>query len=155
MFNPDRHMSDEDAVQVVLNGKYGVLSTASKDAEPYGVAVNYVYVPGDNALYFHCQLKGRKISNMKENDRVSLFVIGREEIVPERFITHYESAIVTGRASFISDKAEKREKILLICNKFAPDSLERRDAVIDKYIATFYICKIDIESITGKRNNDY
>ncbi len=97
MFNPDRHMSDEDAVQVVLNGKYGVLSTASKDAEPYGVAVNYVYVPGDNALYFHCQLKGRKISNMRENDRVSLFVIGREEIVPERFITHYESAIVTGR----------------------------------------------------------
>ena len=95
---PSRRMSQEDAVQLLREGTYGVLSIATSQGEPYGVPLNYYYLPEEQAIFFHCFVKGRKIDTIKENDRVSFVVIGRETIMPERFVTHYDSVMVEGRA---------------------------------------------------------
>lgn len=152
--NPTRKMTQEDAYKILENGKYGVLSMAAKDGTPYGVPLNYFYIPEEHAIYFHCFIKGRKLDYLKENRRVSFVVIGQEEIIPEKFVTHYESIILTGCASFITEDEEKTRRLIQLCQALTPDSIERRDEVIKKQLAAVIIVKIEIEEITGKRNRD-
>lgn len=154
MMKPNRKMTQEEAYKILKRGKYGVLSMSTKEGSPYGVPINYFYIPKDNALYFHCFIKGRKVDYLKENNRVSFVVVGDNEIIPERFVTHYESVIVTGLAHFITDRAEKTKRLIQLCQTLAPESVERRDEVIKKELSAVMIVRIDILEISGKRNRD-
>lgn len=155
MIPTKRKMEESKAMEILKTSEYAVLSTSSRDNIPYGVAINYFYVEEENCLYFHTKKVGTKIDNIKNNPNVSLFILKNQEIIPDRYITHYESVIVTGKASIILDEEEIREKLVLLCNKLAPKALERREEVINKYIKAVCIGKINIESITGKKNEDY
>jgi uncharacterized protein len=154
MAKPNREITNEEALDILRAGKYGVLSTVSAQGQPYGVPVNYFYLEQDNCIFFHCARVGKKLDNIAANDRVSFVVIGYEAVVPERFITHYESVVVTGRASLVHDDEEKRARLIQLCERFAPEALERRESVIRQYWKAVDICKITIDEITGKRNND-
>lgn len=150
-----RRMDEKRAIEILKGSEYGILSTSSKDNIPYGVAINYFYVEEEKSLYFHTKKVGNKIENIKNNPYVSLFILGKQEVVPDRYITHYESVIVTGKANIILDEEQIREKLVLLCDKFAPKAIERREEVINKYIKSVCIGKINIENITGKKNEDY
>ena len=152
---PSRKMDNERAIEILKNAEYGILSTSSDSNIPYGVAVNYFYVAEENALYFHSKRVGKKIENIKSNPFVSLFVTQNQEVIPDRYITHYESVIVTGKASIIHDETEIIEKLKLLCERFAPKEIQRREEVINKYLKAVCIVKISIENITGKKNQDY
>lgn len=154
MIRLDRRMSEADALQILKNGKYGVISTSSSDGLPYGVPINYFYVEEENAIYFHCFIKGRKMDNIKENNRVSFVVVGKEEIIPERFVTHYESVMVAGRAVLITDDGEKARRLMQLCETLTPTSIKRREELIKKSLPAVAIVKIEIDEITGKRNQD-
>jgi nitroimidazol reductase NimA-like FMN-containing flavoprotein (pyridoxamine 5'-phosphate oxidase superfamily) len=147
-------MPQEDAVQLLLKGTYGVLSVASSQGKPYGVPLNYYYLPEEQAIFFHCFVKGRKIDTLKENDRVSFVVIGRETIMPERFVTHYDSVMVEGRAEVITDPEEKTKRLLQLCDTLAPGVLDRRDEVIRRQLPAVNIIKVHVETISGKQNRD-
>ncbi len=151
---PTRRMPHEDAVNILKNGKFGVLSTVSEDGTPYGVPINYYYVEEEHAVYFHCAVKGRKIENINANSRVSFAVIGEEEIIEERFTTHYASVIVSGTATLITDNAEKEKRLYQLCNALTPNSITRRKEVIQKSLPAVMIIKLEISEITGKRNRD-
>lgn len=151
----NRRMEEARTIEILKTSEYGILSTSSKDHIPYGVAINYLYAEDENCLYFHTKKIGTKIDNIKNNPNVSLFVLGNQRIIPDRYITHYESIIVTGKASIVLDEDEIKEKLVLLCDKFAPTEIERRKEVIEKYIKAVCIGKINIENITGKRNQDY
>ncbi len=107
----NRRMEELRAIEILKDSEYAVLSTSSKDNIPYGVAINYFYVEEENCLYFHTKKIGTKIDNIKNNPNVSLFILGNQKVIPDRYITHYESVIVTGKASIILDEDEIRKKI--------------------------------------------
>ena len=86
---PRRSTDEEEARQVLREGKIGVLSLASPQGEPYGVPLNYVYDGEENALYCHCFVRGRKLEFLAANPRVSFVVAVDVEAAPSRFITHY------------------------------------------------------------------
>lgn len=154
MGKPSRRMPREDAVNLLKEGTYGVLSVATKEGIPYGVPINYFYVPEENAIYFHSLIRGRKLDFLKENNQVSFVVVANEKIMPERFVTHYDSVMLTGRASFLTDDGEKVKRLVQLCQALAPEATERRNAVIQKQLSAVAIVKIEIEEITGKRNRD-
>jgi len=148
---PDRKLSYSDSAAILRQCKYGILSTSTLDGVPYGVPVNYFYVPDDNAIYFHCAIKGRKIDNIITNNNVSFVVVGKEMIIEDRFSTQYESVIVTGTASLITDNEEKRSKLVQLCEELTP-AAEGRDEFILKYLPSTTIVKITINDISGKKN---
>ena len=150
---PDRRMSPDDARRVLREGDYGVLSTADAAGVPYGVPVNYVYDEAEGALYFHCARAGRKLDNLRANPRVSLAVVGTARVVPERFITHYDSVLAEGRAAVMTDESARRRALLMICERFSP-GISRRDEVIERYWNAVNIVRMDIDTISGKRNRD-
>ncbi len=149
----NRTISTEEALAILKAGSHGVMSTASAQGEPYGVPVNYCYSETENCIFFHCARKGKKLDNILQNPRASFVVIGQQAVVPDRFITHYESALVTGRAALVTDRDEIVEKLIALCDRFAPGQ-SRRDAVIEKYLPAVAIVKVTVDAITGKRNRD-
>jgi nitroimidazol reductase NimA-like FMN-containing flavoprotein (pyridoxamine 5'-phosphate oxidase superfamily) len=150
----NRRITRDEAIEILKKGAYGVLSTASPDGTPYGVPMNYVYIEAENAIFFHCFIKGRKLENIRMNSRVSFAVVGRQEVLPDRFITHYESAVVSGTARIIEGDEEKRRWLRALCAGLAPEAVSRREEVIEKYLPAVSIIRMDIEEIRGKRNED-
>ena len=152
MPKPNRLTSREDALNILEQGSYGILSTVSIDGQPYGVPVNYVYLKEENCIFFHCAMIGKKIDNMTANNKVSFTVVLYEKIIQEKYTTYYEGVIAEGTVSFITDEKEKRQKLFLLCERFSPDFSNSRKEFIDKYANETAIYKININEISGKRN---
>jgi uncharacterized protein len=143
----DREMDTETATQLLTKGEYGVLSTTGPDGQAYGVPLNYVF--NDNRLYFHCALEGHKLDNIKANNKVSFCVVGKTRVLPDKFSTEYESAIVFGTASEVQGE-ERHNALLSIIEKYSPDFMEEGKKAIAKYDEKTTILKMDIAHISGK-----
>ena len=143
----DRAIPEDEARELLLNGEFGILSTVSPDGQPYGVPINYCC--SRDRIYFHSAIEGRKIENIQHNSKVSLCVVGRTEVLPEKFSTKYESVIVSGRAIEIEGD-EKREALLGLIQKYSPGFIEDGLKYIDKAGHKTKAYKILIESMTGK-----
>jgi hypothetical protein len=143
----DRAITESEAKRILEKGEFGVLSTASPDGQPYGVPINYGY--DGKVIYFHCAKEGHKLENLTANNRVSFCVVGRTEVLPEKFATNYESAIVFGKAFELADD-EKHTGLLEIVKKYSSGFIPEGLKYIESAAHKTRVYKIVIESITGK-----
>lgn len=143
----DRQISDNEAIEILQKGEYGVLSMCSPTNEGYGVPLSFVLVGND--IYFHCAAEGTKLRFLKENNKVSFCVVGNTKLLPSKLSTIYESAIVKGIATEV-DGEEKREALMRITEKYSADFIEEGKESIKKHFNTVKVIKLSIESITGK-----
>lgn len=147
MRRDDRALPASDAQEILLKGEYGILSTVSADGQPYGIPVSYAYT-GD-VIYFHCAPEGHKLDNLSSNDRVSFCVVGKTQVLPDKFATNYESVIVFGKA-FEAIDDEKHAGLVELLKKYSPDFMEKGERYIKGDGPKARVYKIVIESLTGK-----
>jgi len=152
MRRKERERAAEFALQVFANAEFATLSTVSADGQPYGVPLSQIVMNG--AIYFHCALEGLKLDNITANPKVSISAVSRTKLRPEKYTTEYDSAIAFGTCSLVADVAEKREAMLEICRKFAPENMERAAMMIERSMNEVGVGKVTIESITGKSNDE-
>lgn len=148
MRRKDREIDQKDAMELLVLGDYGTLSTIGEDGYPYGLPVNYV-VMGDR-IYIHCAKEGQKLRNIGYSDKVSFSVVGKTRVVPEEFSTNYESAVVYGWAQFITGE-EKGKALIAFIEKYAPKRIEEGRAYIARMGEATTVIGIEIERLTGKR----
>jgi len=144
----DRALDNTSAYAVLKNSEYGVLSTVDKNNQPYGTPVSYVVV--DHSIFIHSATEGHKLDNIMSNSRVSFCVVGKTELLPGKFSTRYESAIVFGTASIVDGENQKREALKAFLAKYSPDYLEAGDEYINKLLNKVLVMKVSIDHITGK-----
>jgi len=147
MRREDRAIPQEDAMILLIQGEYGVLSTVSDKNEPYGVPLNYFV--RDKSIYFHSADKGEKIEHVENNNRVSFCVVGRTKIVPSKFSTAYESVIVFGKIVEVYDD-EKQKALEGLIHKYSPDFKEKGKAYIEGSSFVTRVFKINIDHLSGK-----
>jgi nitroimidazol reductase NimA-like FMN-containing flavoprotein (pyridoxamine 5'-phosphate oxidase superfamily) len=147
MRRADRALTDEQAIEILQKGEYGILSTVSEDGQPYGVPVSFIYV--DNALYFHCAVEGHKLENLTFNPRVSFCVVGATEVLPDKFATRYESAIVFGKTCELTGD-EKHVALTNVLKKYSAGFMDKGERYINSDIGKARVFKIEIESMSGK-----
>ena len=147
MRRDDRALTDEQAAEILQKGEYGILSTVSADGQPYGVPVSFAF--DGNALYFHCAVEGHKLENLAANPRVSFCVVGATEVLPEKFATRYESAIVFGTARELTGD-EHHAALTAILKKYSADFLEKGEKYIESDMPKTRAFRIEIESLSGK-----
>ncbi len=147
MRRKDRAISSEEARSLLESAEYGVLSLTGPEGVPYGIPLNFA-LAGDS-IYFHCAQEGRKIEILSANTRVSFCVVGRTQLLPEKFGTQYESAIATGSVEDLSSE-EKRQGLVMLVRKYSPDYVKEGLEYIDKLIDKTKVFRIRLESITGK-----
>lgn len=147
----ERELTPEQTYEVIRATEHAVLSTADDDGNPYGVPVTPVLI--DGALYFHSTgwAGGRKEDNMLMNPRVSLCFIGKSMTVPNLYTIDFASAIVTGRASKVTDEKERERVMREIVARLAPqNSKARNDIQFANRFALVALWKVEIEKATGK-----
>ncbi len=147
MRKAERQLTLEEAQRILDVGEYGILSLQGEDGYAYGVPLSYVYK--EDAIYFHCASEGKKLDCLAQNDRVSFCVVGKTEVLPEKFSTKYESAIVFGSASRVAG-AEKDAALLALLEKYSPDFIAPGRDYIAKAKERTVVIRIEVEKISGK-----
>ena len=145
----DRALTEEDAVEILRKGSFGILSTIGADGYPYGVPVNYVY--DDGRIYFHCaKNNGHKQENLRFSGRVSFTVVTKSEVISEKFTTAYESAVAFGTASKIVFDKEKALRLLV--KKYSPQFIDEGESCIKDDFEHTDVFMLEIERLTAKAN---
>ncbi|MBN2461544.1 MAG: pyridoxamine 5'-phosphate oxidase family protein, partial [Candidatus Cloacimonetes bacterium] len=128
MRRQDRRIERDECLSILKKGEYGILSLCTQQNGGYGIPLNFVFMNG--SIFFHCASEGRKIEEMKRNNKVSFCVVGKTEIIPEKFTTEYESVIVFGKTFEIAGE-EKRKALECIVKKYSADFWQEGRTMID------------------------
>ncbi|MEN7973346.1 MAG: pyridoxamine 5'-phosphate oxidase family protein [Verrucomicrobiota bacterium] len=149
MRRKERMLTDSEALSILEEGEYGILSTVSPDNEPYGIPLNYCVMNG--RIYFHSAIEGTKIANIENNPAVSFCVVAGARVLSERFTSLYESCIVSGTAAEASG-SEKQNALEMLIHKYSGSHIPEGLEYIEKLKNKTRVFSISIESITGKAN---
>ena len=147
MRRADRAVDRQEALEILNKGQYGVVSTVGPDNQPYGVPVSYCVI--DDSIYFHCATEGRKLDNFSHNPKVSFCVVGSTRVLPAKFSTEYESAIVFGTISEVFDD-EKQKALEGLLRKYSTDYFEEGLEYIKQLNERTKVFRIAMEMVTGK-----
>lgn len=145
----DREMDRDFALSIVDKCEYAVLATLNSDNTPYCIPVTIVR--HENSIYFHSAMSGTKIDNLRNCPKICMTCVGHTHIVPNKFTTEYESAVISGTAHEITDDSEKIFALRILCERHTPDNMANFDEAIERSLSVTAIWCIDIENITGKR----
>jgi len=147
MRRKDRALSDGEALAVLNKAEYGVLSVVAEDGQPYGVPLSFCVI-GD-AIYFHCAAEGRKIGALDKNKTVSFCAVGDTQVLPEKFGTRYESAVVAGEVSEVFGQ-EKQAGLEGLVRKYSPAFFEQGLTYIESAGSKTRVFRIAGTSLSGK-----
>lgn len=149
MRRTDRHLSREAAMEILVNGEYGILSTVSKDGQPYGVPLSYIVK--DDCIYYHCtDAGGNKHDNILDNSKVSFTVVGNTQVLPEKFGTLYDSVIVFGESVIIYDEEEKLSALRELIKKYSAAYIAEGEKYIKAAVSKTMVVQVAIRDVTGK-----
>lgn len=149
MRRKDREMSKDFALEVADKCEYAVLSMTDVHNAPYCVPISIVRV--QQTVYFHCAKEGEKIDCLRANPQVCLACVGDTHRMPNIFTTEFESAILRGTASEVTDAQEKIAALKYLCERHTPTNMANFDSEVASSLDRTAVWKIEIESITGKR----
>jgi hypothetical protein len=143
----DRSITNDEAISILNEAEYGVLSTVSPDGKPYGVPLNFCII--DHCIYFHSAIEGQKIENIEKNKSVSFCAVGNNEILPDKFGTKYESVIVSGE---VEETFDDNKQIALegMLKKYSSNYFEKGLKYIETLKAKARVFKISIVNFSGK-----
>lgn len=144
----DRQLDDAAAMALLKRGEYGILSTSDKHNRPYGIPVNYVVM--EETIFFHCATEGQKLENITANKEVSFCVVGKTELIPEKFSTRYESVVVSGNADVVNEKGLKKNVLGALVAKYAPDHIPAGKTYIEKLMDQTTVVRVSINHLAGK-----
>lgn len=143
----DRAITEEEAKALLRKAEYGVLSTVSADGQPYGVPLNFCVI--DDCIFFHCAVEGQKINNTERNRSVSFCVVGKTQILPDKFSTAYESVIAAGEVEEVFD-ASKQIALEGLLRKYSPEYMDRGREYIESLGEKTRVFKLTISRLSGK-----
>ena len=145
----DRRLSDEETLEILNKGEYGILATVDSDGQPYGVPLSYIVK--DNCIYYHStNAGGSKHDNILNNKKISFTVVGNTQVLPDKFGTLFESVIVLGEANLVNDEDEKLSAFREFLKKYCDGFLAEGEKYIENAGPKAIMVKITINSLTGK-----
>lgn len=144
----EKAMDEGEIDRVLAQGGFGVLSMGGGDY-PYGIPLNYVYA--GEAIYFHCAMAGHKLELLAVDNKVSFCIVGKVQLLPEKFSTKFESVIVYGRIVEVEDE-EKTSALLALIEKYSREFVEKGKLYIEKDAHKTKVLKLCVEYKKGKIN---
>jgi nitroimidazol reductase NimA-like FMN-containing flavoprotein (pyridoxamine 5'-phosphate oxidase superfamily) len=143
-----KQVSHDEAMKILEQAEYGVVSTIDKDGYPYGLPMHYIVL--EDAVYLHCALEGHILDNIASNSKVCFTAVGSSKLLPSSFTANYESVIVFGRANLVVG-AEKINMLQILVTKYSPEYYDKGMKIIESYKDKCSVIRIDVEHITGKK----
>lgn len=151
MRRADRAQDRDFSLSVIDRCTHGVMALSTGEPAPYCLPLSFVRVGDD--LYFHCAREGRKIDLLRRFPQVCVTFVGEDRpafVAPATYTTYFQSAIVTGRASEVTDPAEKTEALRALCQKVTPSHMDSFQAAIEHSLDVTALWRVHMDEITGK-----
>lgn len=145
----DRLLDEKEATELLETAVFGTLSMISPEGHPYGIPLTYVW-DGNRTLYIHCAPAGRKLECIRHNDRCSFSVVGKADVVPDKFTLDYRSIVLECRASVGLSEEERREALRLYVAKYTPELTEKAEFYIEKSFGRTEIIALTVSDWSGK-----
>ncbi len=148
----DKEITNEAEVRAILREAQHVTIAMSLGDEPYLVTLSHGYDDGNDRIYFHCAMEGKKVEILRENPRVwgqALVDNGYQQGSCDHL---YRTTQFHGWVTFIDDQ-EEREHALRIMIRHLDEDPEK---IIDEQITPhstgrILIGRIDIDHMSGKK----
>lgn len=147
MRRKDRAISKKEAVDLLNEAEYGVLSTVDENGVPYGVPLNFCVI--EECIYFHCAPEGQKVDNLLQNSSVSFCVVGNTEVLPGKFSTKFASTIISGEVEEVFD-LDKQLALEGLLKKYSADFFDKGKRYIAEAKEKTAVFKITVKELTGK-----
>ena len=71
------------------------------------------------------------------------------------YSTWFQSVIVTGTASEVTDPAEQTQALRALCQKLTPEHMDSFEAAVEKSLAVTAVWRIHMDEVTGKAKLEY
>ena len=144
----DREKPREFALAVADKCAYAVMATVNPDGTPYCIPLSMTR--DGEWLYFHSAREGHKIDNLRHQNRVCISCVGDLKPAPGEFSIGFESAVINGAASEVTNREEKIHALSLISKRYTPANMAAFDEAIQKDLDRTGVWKIHIDEISGK-----
>ncbi len=144
-----RALSRDEALRILSETRRGVLSLVRDDGYPYGVPINHYFDPEAMKIYFHGDLRGSRISCAEREQRASYCAFQERKTEEKHWYKTFESVIVFGKLSFISERERKAEIVRKLTRGFTED-MKQFEEEIERGIGRTSVIEMSIEHITGK-----
>ena len=151
MRRQDRARDREFALALIDRCTHGVMALSTGEDTPYCLPLSFVRAGDD--LFFHCARQGRKVDLLRRCPRVCVTFVGDDRpafVPPAMYTTYFQSAIVTGTASEVTDPEEKTAALRALCQKLTPDHMDSFEAAVEKSLAVTAVWKMYMEEVSGK-----
>lgn len=145
-------LSQQQIDTLLRNASTGTLATINADGTPYATPVHFVY--SAHSVYVHGLPAGQKMDNITANGLVSFTVYEMEKLLldpqgkPCGTNTQYQSVIIGGTASVLTNIEEKKAALLQLVKKYTPQL--KHGEISQNMLNGTAVIKIKIDSITGK-----
>ena len=106
----------------------GRIASIDANGFPQIIPMNFVFL--NDAIYMHSHVKGEKLDNISQNNKVGFEVDRELEFLPSYFSdphdasladTLYISVVIKGLGSFVSDREEKTLALNGLMEKYQPE----------------------------------
>ena len=144
-----QQLEDEDCVRILTENRRAALAVHGELGYPYAVPVNFVYLPEERLVCFHCAREGPKLDSLRRDPKVclTLWTDGKRQ---EDGFDDVESVVVFGRAECVTDEARRESIARRLGNKYFPDP-EMTETDIAQALHRTEIVAVTIDRMTGKR----
>lgn len=147
----DRHLDKDKALRLLEEAAYGVLCMQALPGGGYGVPLHFVW-DGAESIYLHCAPEGYKLDCLAADPRACLVITGENHVLPEAFSTAYESLLLHGEVSLVSDEEQKNATLRTFLAKYIPQPGERAEHFLQHAAPRTAVLQFRILSASGKAN---
>lgn len=149
MRRSEKLMSTEDTEEVLRKAPFGTLACVDEGGYAYSIPLHFVYE--NRRIYFHSAREGRKLDCMRHHPSVSFSAVSWYRILPEKFDTEYDSAVIFGEARCLDGTSEKQEALQALLSKYSAPYQQEGMAYIKQAGEHTSVWAVDIRHMTGKR----
>jgi len=161
MRRKDRELSPDEALNIIDNCEYGVISCVDEDGEIFSVPISPVRV--GESIFIHGATAGSK-AKLLQNGRKVEFVCVSFNKVPHLndselemikddgkvFTTEYKSAIAKTRAYEVTDEAKRYEILKILSQKYTAYAMSTFDVAAEYGLKNMKIYELKIENLSAK-----
>jgi nitroimidazol reductase NimA-like FMN-containing flavoprotein (pyridoxamine 5'-phosphate oxidase superfamily) len=162
MRRDDFEITDTEEVQAFLQEiSFGVLGSVGAEGWPQLTPLNFVCHEG--AVYFHGSRAGSKMSDIKNDPRVTFSVAKEYAIIPSTFsdpklacpaTAYFKSVIIKGFAELVTDADLKAAALTAFMQKLQPEGgyapIDPQDPDYAPQIKATAVVRIRVETMSAK-----
>jgi len=151
-------IKSHDKIKEFLDQEHvGRISSIDANGFPQIIPMNFVFL--NDAVYIHSHVKGEKLDNVTQNNKVGFEVDRELEFLPSYFEdphdasladTLYISVVIKGIASFVTNREEKTLALNGLMEKYQPEGQYDPLSSDMKVLDAVTVIKVTSQTIHGK-----